>query len=367
MLKKVIEFVKNFDWSLKSMIKLVTLAFVGILVLAIAIAILGNVLRFVFNDDDHDRRDGVFSAPMHAMQGIANNFVYEYEDDMEYTGGLMAKSLGRGMVAQTSMLANETVNEDTEDYEKISYNAEIERYEIETVCDKLESLKPLDYVVFKNAGRSDKRCSYRFSVESEREAEVADIIRALDPKEFNISIDTREPAVSGNVFEVEILQERLDAIQVSLEQAESAYDEAISLATRKGNVEGLSTLINGKLNLIERLNNQKRSTAQQLVRIVRSGERTISETEYAHFNVQVSKKQIVDWKQIASSWRYEVNNFVTNVNQILQKLIFGLPLFILVVVKVLVYLFVVVTFARLAWSLAKRIWKWDGSIKRLLK
>ncbi len=369
MLKKVIEFVKNFDLSLKSIGKVIVLTVMGVVLLAVTLAILGITWRFVTSGSSFNLAQSHTSAMPMAMSGMMDEFGEMFGSGFTKNDLMMRKStLGLGMVASMpEPYFDNGVSQEMEDYERISYNAEIERYEIETVCDEIEALKPLDYVVFKNANRSDKNCSYRFSVESEHEVEVVNTIRALDPKEFNTSVDTREPAVSGNVFEREILESRLESIQDSLKQAEDAYGSAITLATNRGNVESLAALINGKLELIERLSNQKRSVAQQLARLVRGGDRTLSETEYAHFNVQVSKKQIVDWEGIGSTWRYGVDEFVGSVNKILQGLTFGLILFALMVFKFLVYLFVFAAFARLTWVLARKVWKWNGDIRRLLK
>ncbi len=362
MLPKLKNLIKNFDWSIRSIAKIAGLVSGGIIAFAIAIAVLGVAWRSAFGGD-YNRHGGIFAEPMMAMQGLAGDL----DEFVGYGGGMIESISARSMKMSPPAILSSTVNEDTEKYEKVSYNASIERYKIESVCDKVEALKPLDYVVFKSASRNNKYCSYRFGVESDREEDVADIVRGLSPKNFDVNIDTREPAVSGNAFESEILEKRLESIQSSLAQAERAYDSAITLATSKGNVEGLSTLITGKLNLVERLSNQRRQVAQQLARLQRTGQQTVSETEYAHFVVSISKKQIVDMEGIASSWRYNLDKFVSSLNTTLQKLTFGLVSFALSVVQLLAYIFVVFAFARFAWTLAKRLWHWDGSINKLLK
>ncbi len=288
-----------------------------------------------------------------------------------YSGGVVSKraayakpgieSLGMGSPVDSLEVLPDfdegSLSDKAEDYEKVSYSAHYEDSDIDRKCNSIENLKALDYVVFTYARRNKNYCNYNFWTDKAHEEEVVRKLKSLDPKEFNISVSSLERSISGSDFEIKLLQEEMDELDETIKEAKNAYSDLIALAKNRGKVTDLTLIIDNKIRLLERLQSKKRSLITRLERLQRRNSETLDETQKVSFNVSLRKVETVDLEGIKESWREYTKSFIYNLNSYLKFFSYDLLLFAIKVLGFVVYLAVVLVILRLAYLLARKIWK----------
>ena len=281
-----------------------------------------------------------------AFEGFASDSVSSYSDVAEPTPGY-----------------DNLAGKDAEKFEKSSYSAQYEDSDIKEKCDAFEALKPFDYVVFTSAHRSDKYCSYNFWTDRAHEKTMLSKIKSLNPKELNISISTVERSIDNNDFEVKLLQEQIDELDETIKEAKTAYSDLVTLAKNRSRVTDLTTIIDNKIRLLEKLQSKKRTLLTRLARMQRGGSQTLDDTQKVSFAVYVSKVEIVNWQSLKETWRNYTRTFVYNLNSALKSFTYDLVIFIIKVIGFVVYLLVVLFVLRLAYLLVQRMWKGAKALK----
>ncbi len=368
-------------WTVGSIIKTAVLVVVALFALSIVLAMFKWVFGIGGGNGDYGRNnigirqmmeepemmieyaedmmDGNFS--MNRGYATAGGYGGSDTDEASYSSysqsAKMVAPSGIPMADITSSYAPEPASRDAEDYETREYTARYEERDISAVCNEFEALKPLEYVVFENATQSDEYCNYRFKVEVENEDEVIALIKTLDPKSFNESTFTLERTITNNNNEVEILQKKVIMLDTLLTNARTKY---AALRT-SGNAEALVQAINNEINLIERVTNQKLTVQSRIDRLTNSTGVQEERIDYSQFNVSVSERKLINWDNISDNWKYALERFIANVSEMVQDLTIGLVMFVLGLVKFIIYISVVVvatvTTARFLWAMSRRIWR----------
>tara|TARA_B100000745_G_scaffold79005_2_gene48480 strand:+ start:13496 stop:14638 length:1143 start_codon:yes stop_codon:yes gene_type:complete len=355
------EQIRNFDWSLKSIVKVS----VAIVVVVITLAIVIAVLKFVTN--------GIFGYEnRYYGDGLAQNFAGELIENLGFDSVATTKAIyGReGSVADVAMVEPgfvplppyEQGGPDAEEYERRSYSARYETRKFEETCTAINNLKPLDYVVFDNSSKSERWCNYTFRVEVEYEDEIVAKLQALDPRDFDINTSSVERGIKYADSELEMQRRRLESTQQTLAQAEASFNSLIARATREGDTATLSEVINNKIATIERLNQQILDTQERIDRLSKGRGEQIEQVEYAHFNVSVSKVMFLDGELFADEWRQRVQELFVEINAALLALTVGLVSFLLAAIQFVIFAALTIVglavFAKIAWVFIKKIWHW---------
>lgn len=347
----------RFDWSLLSIIKVTVALVVITIALSIVLGVAGMAVRAVF---------GVHPLSL----GGTNIMPTMMEDALSYRvqgGARESRSVSKdvAMVADSSVLPPAT-NEGgafAEDYEHRNYSAQYETRGFEKTCGAVEDLKPLEYVVFDSSNKNEDRCNYTFRVEVAHEAEVAAILKALHPRDFSTNAYTVERSIENSESEIAMLERRLASTSHTLTQAESAFNDLISQATREGDTATLSEVINNKVSTLDRLNRQLLSTQDQLDRFNKNLGQQTDQVEYANFNVSVSRMQFVDGQSLGDMWKSRVQELVVQVNSTLLALTVGLLALALGALQFVIFGAIVIIagalFMRVMWIMVKHIWKWS--------
>lgn len=362
----------NFDWSLKSIIKATIAIVIIVVAFSIVVSVLSTVSKTVFNyggGSDYGRAYNSTSV------GVMDEFMYGIGDAFGMGDtSLNVKSVatqagGRGgdmMFAESSIAPIPPYadgGEEAEDYERRDYNAYYETRKFEETCAAVSGLKPLEYVVFDHSNKSEDWCNYTFRVDIEHEEEVIVMLKDLDPRDFNINTSTLERGIEYNESELAMQQRRLESTTQTLNQAEAAFNSLITQATREGDTATLSEVINNKISTIDRLTQQLLNTQERIGRLSQDLGEQVDQIEYAHFNVSVSKTIFVNGEQLKDEWKQNVQQVFIKVNATLLALTLGLITFILTAIKFIIFGALLVlgltVFAKVAWVVIQRIWKWE--------
>ncbi len=354
-------------WSIGKIVKTVLIIVVALFALYIVLA----MFKWVFGIGGNDYH---YSNGMDLQQVFSEpEMLLDYADEM-IGGGLTDKfnigfvgtqARSAKMMAPTSVSVydvmptqlTEHISKDAEDFETRSYSANYEERNISKVCNEIESLKPLEYVIFSNANKNDTYCNYTFKVEVEKEDEIITLIKSLNPKSFNASTFTLERIITNNNNEVEILEKKLKMLDSLLTSAQAKY----ASLRNTGNATALVQAINNEINLIERITNQKLNVQSQIDRLTNSTGVQTERINYSQFNVSVSERKFINWSNIGEQWKFAFERFISGISEVIQDLTIGLVMFVLGLVKFIMFLSVgvvaIVATSKFLWSIVRKIWK----------
>lgn len=361
-LKKIWKVISKFDWSTKSIVKAVALLVGAILVFAFVLAALGFAWRMGFGG--MERNYTTSSASYGGGYGIGN-MVADVDDMVERASSYKMLS-SESYAPQAADFAEEAAinfgydgGADAEEHERVSYDIDYRTHDLANTCNAVEDLKPLDYVIFSNARKNERSCSYTFTVEDTHADDVVSTLKALDPDTWNENTYTLERSYDDTTSEIVILKRKLASLTETLSDAEAAYDTAMSQARGGSDYGAIAQIVNNKVALIERLTQQKLNVQAQIDRYQKNLSRTEEQVEYTHFSVSVQKRLYIDWEHIGNSWWSELDDFIMYMNNTLHHLTFGVLLLLAALVKWAIYGAIILIAGRSAWQAGKRIVTWE--------
>lgn len=256
-----------------------------------------------------------------------------------------------------------TVGDDAEAYESLSYTVLYKKRDHKTVCDTVESWKPLQHVVFESSDRGDNWCYYNFKVTRDQAENVANSLKELDPATFTTDIQSLQQQVVEYDSQLNILLQKQEVLEKMLSDAVSAYDGLVALATQVEDVETLTKIIDSKLRMIESLTQQRIMLSQQIDSLARRTAELNDQIEYVRFSVRVDKYEVFDLTSLKDSWVRQLQQFVSGINSTLQELTLGVLSLVIQMLVVIVYISVIgimiLAFVKFAWRSIKTFWSKD--------
>lgn len=370
MLEKIQAYIKNFDWSVGSIMKVFGIGMLALVALTVGFTILGALLSFgqrtisminpSYGEPSYSSMRGI-SAPSMMMQKVANF--------APMGGGTMMAEESYGVsadmaIGMPSMMPIPQVNgsRNAELYQRAGYSASYETRKFKETCTAIEDLKPLSYVLFDSANNGERYCSYSFRVEKENTDEIIAKLKALNPKDWNVSVESVAQGIENTSDRVDILKRRLASIEATLDEAEAAFARLSALATQNARVTDLTNIITQKLSMVERLTNEKLSLEEQIRQYSGGKDDQIEQTTYSHFSVSVSKWNAIDWQSLKDTWNYKIQETLRSMSDTLASIILTIPALILTFIWYgLVFalsILAITLFAKYMLKAIKTIWNW---------
>lgn len=353
------QFPGNLNLKPMNILKIAGLVIVAVIVVIFAVRLIGSSVNSLVSKTSVNKL-AIQSAP--AMD--SPDAVYsEYSKDADtasysQTGGTAALSTRNVESSKSPILSDgTTTGDDAEEFEVTEYSANIEARNLKNTCDEIAKLKSRDDVIFERANEYERSCNYVFKVKLNGVPEILAIIEKLDPKELDESAYTIKRLVDDYTGEVEILQKKMSAIETTLAGAVKAYDDITVLATKTKDVESLAKIIDSKINIIERLTQERINVSTQLERLERAKSEQLDRLDYTFFNVNIVEDKFIDWKILKDSWKAEIKSFVRDVNAVLQDISVNLVKVLFVLLQFILYFFVILIIIKYVWRLVKYIWK----------
>jgi hypothetical protein len=287
-----------------------------------------------------------------------------YDDGVMFEKGYSATDASYAKMMPTLSVRNimppqpgVTTGNTVENFEVTDYNASVETNDRTAACKTIFDLKPLPYVIFENSNESDTSCNFSFKVEHAHVEEVLGILKALNPKNISENIYTVKRQLDDFTNETSILKAKLVSIDETLRNALKAYDDITVLATKTQDVASLARIIDSKIQIIERLTQERLNVSAQLDRISRAKAEQLDRLDYAYFTVNIYESKYLDGRGIRDSWKAALQSFVLNVNHSLQNATLNLIAFFISLIPYLISLVVFVFAAKYGWKAAKNIWQ----------
>src|SRR3989339_1232640 len=339
-------FLEKYNLKTSTILKIAGLAIVAIIVVVFAFSLIGTSLKSLSGNQTSTR----------LFKGMP-----AYDSAMTESAGVSMGLSARNVASAPSPIMppnqNGTTGDNAEEFEVTEYNANIETRQLDQTCAQVAGLKAKDYVIFENASEYDQGCNYVFKVKKINVAEILAVIKEMNPKDLVENTYTIKTLVDDYTSKIEILQKKLASIDETLKKAVAAYDEVGTLATKIQNVETLTKIINNKIDIIERLTQERININSQLEMIARAKAQQLDRLEYTYFRVNVLEDKFIDGENLADSWKAAVKEFVTNINKVIQDITVNLIAFLFVMLQYIIYLFILLFVVKYGWKLIKYIWK----------
>ncbi|MBN1585506.1 hypothetical protein JW899_04030 [Candidatus Uhrbacteria bacterium] len=343
---------KKYNLTPVRILKIGGLALVGLVVLMVAVKTIGGL-----------------TVSQIARQGggeMAVKSAPSYGEEMAYDSEAAGVGLSVRNVTGNVTVGNGDVmppiepspvpGDDAEEFEVTTYGVQVETGNLDRDCRMVAGLKDRDYVVFENANEYDHGCNYGFKVRRENVAEVLAVIESLKPKDLSENTYTIKRLVDDYTSELDILETKLDTINSTLTDAVASYDDITRVASRLNDAEALARIINSKIAIVERLTNERINVSARMERLARAKAEQMDRLAYTAFRVSIYENKFVDWERIGDSWKVAVQNFLSDINQILQGVSINLVALLLLVVQYAIYLLLLVLAAKYGWKAIRRIW-----------
>lgn len=338
-------FIKNFDWSFKSIAKILGI----VLLVILGLAFITGLLSLGYQITSNNMRPMEFSEGY----GVSMNSdaTYDYRQESAPVSSKMTWT--KPVMPEPDY----STGGDAEAFEVKTYSGTIKTRQLDETCDTMAILKDEAYVIFEDSNKNENSCYYRFKVEKNQAEEIVKIIQNLKPETLNVNAQSIRPQLESTEDEMIILQKKLDSIEETLEGAQSAYDEITRLATRQNDTETLAKIIDSKLNLIERLTTQRIEVKTQIDRYSEEKVNQLDRLNYAFFNISVFKDVMFDWKGIKNSWKFETKNMIDTFNHSLQGVTLGMVTYLIIFSQIVLYLFLSLFILKFVWRGVKKIWR----------
>ncbi len=345
------EYMRKWNLTPAKLFKIGLLGLVGVILLVFILRMLGSSSGTLLPQN----KGGIFglTAPSVDM-GYADSYQsYGGEASMP---GLSVRNIAPSPITPPYP-GGGTVGADAEAYEVTDYSATIETRDLDKTCDSVAALKEADYVIFEYANTYDKGCGYTFKVQHDHVQEILDVIKAMNPKTLAENTYTIKRTVEDFTSQLDILNKKRASIDETLQAALTAYDEVTKLAIQTQNADSLANIINSKLNIIERLTQERININAQIEQLSRAKAEQLDKLEYTYFRVTVYENKFVDGKALKDSWKAAVKQFVADVNRIVQDMSINLLVVVLTVLQYALYFFIVLVVVKYGWKFARKIWR----------
>ncbi len=174
---------------------------------------------------------------------------------------------------------------------------------------------------------------------------------------MNENTYTIKREVDDYTNQMQIYEKKLATLDATLAEALASYENITGLATKTGDIESLTKIIESKLALIERLTGARIDAQNQLDYIARSKADSLDRLTYTYFTVNIYESEYIDNEVLSDSWKSAFQQFVFNVNQFAQEVSIGFVMLLLTILKFVLYGIVLLIVAKFGWKYVQTIWK----------
>lgn len=246
-------------------------------------------------------------------------------------------------------------------YETTRYDVSIETKGVKKTCDEIKQIEEQFGGIFKDSRKSENACSFTFMVKDDRAKNVLAYLKQFNPENIIRHTEREEKLATRITSEIDILKAKLESVTQTLETAKTSYNSIISLSRNAVNIEGLNKAIQNKIDTIDRLTTKKIDITQNIQRTLRKKQNLEERFTHTYFSVSVTEDIFFDWDSLGENWQQATKDAVSDINETLQALTLGLLTFVLLVIKILLYIVIVCFFllflSRFGYRIVRALWR----------
>lgn len=352
-------YLQGLEWSPLTVIKLVGIVIGALFVAAIVLSVLGTISPGMQSGLTLQPKGIMYDDGSYGYEEPAYEYDYAVSDGYAGAGIASAPSVSARNVAAIyppQPYPGGTIGDEAEAYEAMQYSVSVKTGNTERDCAAIGDLKAKDYVIFESANTHERGCSFTFKVAKSNTAEVVAFLEGFDPEDMSENVYTIAQQIKDYTSEEDILKAKLETVTATLASATDAYDDITALAIRTNDADSLARVIESKLQIIERLTQERINVSAQLDRLSRAKALELDRLAYTYFNVSVYESKIVNGESIANMWRAAMMKAVADVNRILTEVTVGLLALTFLVAQWLLYAALLLIVGRYAWRFAVKFW-----------
>ncbi|MCA9362502.1 hypothetical protein KC906_03935 [Candidatus Kaiserbacteria bacterium] len=243
-----------------------------------------------------------------------------------------------------------------ETYETTSYAVTAKTKDFDDVCDSLTALKAQTDIHFKSLNASTNNCYATFYAE---EAAVEEVL-ATFTQYRNIEVSRDTSSVTRHKQRLEgqtsIMQQQLARTEKSLAAAEAQLERLNALFTSSNEVTKLSAEVTNSLRYIDQLTQRKISYISQLNNLYQQAADLEERINVVQFDVSISRANPISVGKYDRQWDNAWEELKEQYTETLIGLTAMLGIFLLWLVRLVVYALIVIVIVRGLWKFVQVLW-----------
>ena len=243
-----------------------------------------------------------------------------------------------------------------EAYETTDYRGHAQTERFAEACATLRTLKAEERFHFQSLTERRNQCSATFFTEEVHAADARAALARIDSIDLSRTTRSVTRLRARIDSQIDILEDRLRTIETTLTEAEADYDALRVLAREERDTESLTRAITDKIEVMEMLSERETRLTQQLTRLHRQAQDLEERLGMVKFNVSVERLFPImneDRHRFARAW----DRFSDQLTFMGIALTAYLATFLLWMVQAVIYLAIVLVFARLLWFAVRLLWR----------
>jgi len=346
---------RDIEWRKLSLLRILLVAAVGLIGLAIIFALLSTVIQLTGVSKSTVSQSG--------SSYVGNSVTMVARAPAVGVDTVMGERVASGVVPMPPLYSDSggTRLYNEANYEARSYDVRYRVRDLDMLCNQIEQFKPLPHVVFEQQMRNEHTCYYHFKVTQGYASATVSWLLARDPDDLTASTDVVKKQLVRYSSQMDILLQKQEVIEQTLQDTLSAYGELIDLATRANDIESLTKVVDSKLAMVQKLSQQRLTLAQQIGVLTRQQADLQDRVDFVSFAVRVEQYDILDLVSLKNSWMNELRAFVVTINSTLQRFTLHLIENLFALALLLVYAVILLVLVKHGWREVKRFWVSEGS------
>jgi hypothetical protein len=314
-------------------------------------------------------------------------FIVASMNDARSTGLSMSNSVGMGGYAPTASMGREMEYRMTDSVQSaypessyyapqpnpntVDYTAGLESYEatsyqilgrvkqFDELCNTLNTLKADTQIHFKTIVSSPNNCNALFYVDESKATEVLNTLSAYRGVEVNRNTESVTKHRAQLQSQTTILEQQLASVERSLVAAETQFTEIAEFAKENKDSATLAKTIREKITLVESLTQQKINLTSRISQLYQQAADLEESLNVIAFSVNVNRSYPININEESQKWEQAWHKLKNEYNNTLIVLTATFGIFLLWIIRTIIYLLVLIIVLRGLWKFIKLVWsKW---------
>lgn len=244
-----------------------------------------------------------------------------------------------------------------ENYEITNYSVNARTKQFDELCTAVANLKASSDIHFKTIYESTNNCRANFFVPEEKVQSILNTLTAFSGVEINRNTQSVTQLKEQLASQSDILKQQLNSVSSSLATAEVQLNEIAEFAKETNDAKTLSLTIREKLSLIDTLTQRKIQLTNQLDQILKQSAELNERIGVVEFSVNVNRSNPIIVNEKSSQWEAAWDRLDDEFTDTQIGITIFLGVFLLWLIRTLVYLVILIIVLRGVWEFVKKVWK----------
>lgn len=242
-----------------------------------------------------------------------------------------------------------------------SYDVSIKTKNKEEVINKIKSKEDYKTIIIERINSYGDFAFLRVKVKRSEVKNFIAFLKNFDIEDINSNLVKKDEYFSNINEKIVRLEERKRELMNRLSKIKSDYEELIVLAKEKGDVKTLNEIYQSLNNIENNILREINNIEQQIENLKNQQIRLLKESEYVVFSIRIKEDKIIDFEKYKEDWKRSLKEIVNNFSITLNWLSLGLINYLLIALRVVVYVILTIITTLLTlkfvWIIGRKIIK----------